>query len=376
MDGYEELRQEAAAVARRIEPIAAEIDASSSLDPRLVETLATSGLCTLMVPGRFGGRTEAIDPVAVCVVRETFMPVCAQLDALFALQGIGSFPISFAGSEEQRTEWLPGVARGDTLAALALTEPEVGSDLKNISTEIAETNGELTLNGHKSFISNAGVANFYCVFARDADSYSMVLVPSSADGLKTTSGPDLAAPHVIGDLVFRNVRLQTTACIGARGAGLELVVATLATFRVSVAAAAIGVAQAALDEAVAHATTRHAFGKPLARLGAVAEMLADTWMEIEMARLLTYRAAELARDDPAHSVHYSSMAKVAATETAGRAVDRAVQIMGRFGLVQGSKIERLYREARPMRVYEGASEVLREGIARALTSPDRPGEPG
>jgi acyl-CoA dehydrogenase len=206
------------------------------------------------------------------------------------------------------------------------------------------------------------------VFAQDGDGQSLLLVPADTPGIETTVGPELAAPHVIGEVVFRDVRLPASARIGGTGNGMHLVLATLATFRVTVAAAAVGVAQAALDEAVAHATVREAFGRPLARLGAVAAMLADTWTDVEMTRLFTYRAAELAREDPAANIHYSSMAKVAATEAAGRAVDRAVQIMGRFGLVRGSKIERLSREARPMRVYEGASEVLRLGIARALTA--------
>jgi acyl-CoA dehydrogenase len=148
---------------------------------------------------------------------------------------------------------------------------------------------------------------------------------------------------------------------------MRLVLATLATFRVSVAAAAVGLAQAALDESVRHTTSRRQFGKPLARLGAVANMLADSWTDIEMSRLLTYRAAELARESPGETMPFSAMAKLAATEMADRVADRAVQSMGRFGLIADSKIDRLYREARPMRVYEGASEVLRLSIARALT---------
>lgn len=368
LDDYADVLADAQAVARAIEPIADEVEESGKLDERVVEALVESGLCTLMVPARYGGRFEEVDPVAVCFVREVFMPVCGQLDAVFALQGIGSFAIARAGTEEQRAEWLPRVARVDALAALALTEPDVGSDLKNVSTEVVETNSELVLNGHKSFISNAGVAAFYTVFARDGEGQSLLLVPADTPGIETAAGPELAAPHVIGEVRFQDVRLPASARIGGAGDGMDLVLATLATFRVSVAAAAVGVAQAALDEAVAHATAREAFGRPLARLGAVAAMLADTWTEVEMARLFTYRAAELAREDPAGNIHYSSMAKVAATEAAGRAVDRAVQIMGRFGLVRGSKIERLCREARPMRVYEGASEVLRLGIARALTS--------
>jgi acyl-CoA dehydrogenase len=166
---------------------------------------------------------------------------------------------------------------------------------------------------------------------------------------------------------FTEVLLPRTARLGQRGEGLALVLATLAVFRVSVAGASIGLAQAALEEATRHARSRVQFGRPLARLGPVAQLLADSWTEIEMARLLTYRAAQMAQTDPGATIEHSSMAKLAASETAGRVVDRCVQVMGRFGLIRNSKIERLYRQARPMRLYEGASEVLRLGIARELT---------
>jgi acyl-CoA dehydrogenase len=217
------------------------------------------------------------------------------------------------------------------------------------------------------FISNAGSAAFYEVFAKEGDGYSMVLVPADAEGVSISPAPELIAPHVLGDLQFDNVLLPESARLGSAGQGLSLVLATLAVFRVSVAGAAVGLAQAALEEAVRHTRTRVQFGRPLARLGPVAQMLADSWTEIEMARLLTYRAATMAQDDPGASLQHSSMAKLAASETASRVVDRCVQAMGRFGLVRGSKIEKLYRQARPMRIYEGSSEVLRLGIARELT---------
>jgi len=195
----------------------------------------------------------------------------------------------------------------------------------------------------------------------------MVLVPADAAGVSVTPTPELIAPHVLGDVHFDDVLLPANARLGNRGQGLDLVLATLGVFRVSVAGAAVGLAQAALEEAVRHTRTRVQFGRPLARLGPVAQMLADCWTEVEMTRLLTYRAALLAVDDPAASLNHSSMAKLAASEAASRVVDRCVQMMGRFGLIRNSKIERLYRQARPMRIYEGASEVLRLGIARQLT---------
>jgi acyl-CoA dehydrogenase len=364
---YEAVREEALAVAAMVEPFAAEADESSTLDARVYDTLRASGLCALVVPATHGGREPEVDPVAVAVVREAFMATSSHLDSIFALQGIGSFGLSRAGHPSQQDFWLPRVASCDVLAALALTEPEAGSDLKSVTTTMTETEGgELEISGTKSYISNAGVAGFYSVFAREHEMFSLVIVPSDADGLTTTAGDELIAPHVIGDLHLTDVRVDARARIGARGDGLEHVLATLAVFRVSVAAAAVGLARAALEEAVRHASTRRQFGQPLARHGAVAGMLADSWAEIEAARVLTYRAASRARLDPGASLAHSSMAKLIATETAGRVVDRCVQVMGRWGLVRGSKVERCYRQARPMRIYEGSSEILRLGIARDL----------
>lgn len=364
---YLAYQKEARELANSIEDIAFEADAMNEIHPGILKALQKSGVSSLMVPAQYGGRLEKIDPLAICVMREVFMGVSSHLDSLFALQGIGSYAITAAGSEEQRAKWLPAIAKAEVLPALALTEPEAGSDLKAVTTTVKPDGDGLILNGEKSFISNAGSAGFYLVFARDGQSYSIVLVPADSEGVSVTPTDELIAPHVLGDVTFDNVRLPKSAYVGEAGGGLNLVLATLSIFRVSVAGAAVGLAQAALEEAVRHTRTREQFGKPLARLGPVAHMLADSWAEIEMARLLTYRAAIMAQNDPAASLQYSSMAKLSASEMASRVVDRSVQMMGRFGLIKGSKIERLYRQARPMRIYEGSSEILRMGIARELT---------
>lgn len=364
---YLEIQRQARGFARAIEPIAAEADEMSEIHPGVLAALKESGLSDLMVPAEYGGRTERLDPLAICIVREVLMATSAHADSMFALQGIGSYAITVAGSEQQCNEWLPKVAAAEALPALALTEPNAGSDLKSVTTELVHAANGLVLNGTKSYISNAGAAAFYVVFAREDSAYSMVLVPADSAGISVTPTPELIAPHVLGDVHFDNVQLPQTARLGQAGKGLDLVLATLGVFRVSVAGAAVGLAQAALEEAVRHTRTRVQFGRPLARLGPVAQMLADCWTEVEMTRLLTYRAACLAVNDPAASLNHSSMAKLAASEAASRIVDRCVQMMGRFGLVRNSKIERLYRQARPMRIYEGASEVLRLGIARQLT---------
>jgi acyl-CoA dehydrogenase len=364
---YLEIQRQARDFARAIEPIAVEADEMSEIHPGVLAAFRESGLSDLMVPAEYGGRSARLDPLAICVVREVLMATSAHADSMFALQGIGSYAITVAGSPEQRAQWLPKVATGETLAALALTEPDAGSDLKSVTTELVPTADGLLLRGTKSYISNAGAAGFYVVFAREEPGYSMVLVPADTAGVSVTPTPELIAPHVLGDVHFDDVQLPANARLGNHGQGLDLVLATLGVFRVSVAGAAVGLARAALEEAVRHTRTRVQFGRPLARLGPVAQMLADCWTEVEMTRLLTYRAALLAVEDPAASLNHSSMAKLAASEAASRIVDRCVQMMGRFGLVRNSKIERLYRQARPMRIYEGASEVLRLGIARQLT---------
>ena len=357
---------EARALAEAVEAVAAEADERSTPHPAVVEALRASALGELMVPAVHGGRFERVDPLAVCLARAALMKASAHLDALFALQGIGSYAIARAGTDEQRARWLPRVASCEAFAALALTEPVAGSDLKGITTTMVERAGELVVNGAKSFISNGGFAAFYTTMVKEGDGYSLVLVPADADGLAASPSPEIIAPHVLGDLTFDGVVLPTSARLGEPGAAFGHVLATLAVFRVSVAGAAVGLMEGALEEAVRHTRGREQFGRPLARLGPVAAMLADSWADLESARLLTYQTAARAAADPAAALDRSSLAKLHATEAAGRVVDRCVQCMGRWGLIRGSKIEKYYRQARPMRVYEGASEVLKMGIAARL----------
>ena len=363
---YRALRDEAAAVASSAVDLACEADESAHLHGPTRKLLASSGLVELVVPAAYGGRHQQIDSLAVTVVREQLAAVSGHLDSMFAMQGIGSFALASAGHSAVQQQWLPAVGGLDAIAALALTEPGVGSDLKALTTVIESVGDELVVTGHKSFITNGGDADFYCVLGREGDGYSLVLVPADTPGLSTSNPHQIIAPHVLGDVVLEQVRVPATHRIGATGEGFRLVLATLATFRVSVAGAAVGLATAALTEAVRHAAGREQFGVPLARLGSVPAALASSWCDIEMARALTYRAAAAAARDPLAHLDLSSLAKVGATEAAGRVVDRAVQVMGRFGLVRGSVIERLYREARPMRIYEGATEVIYDSLARQL----------
>lgn len=365
---YQQLREQALALADSVAERAAEADDSMTADPVMRKALAESGLTALAVPRAHGGTDEKVDSLAMTVVREALMGTSAHLDGLFGMQGIGSLALSVAGSEELKQTWLPRVARLDAIAALALTEPDVGSDLRSVTTTIsAGADSSVAVSGHKSFITNAGDAAFYTVLGREDDGYSLVLVPADAPGVLVERGPKLIAPHILGEVRFDDVRLPANHRVGAPGEAFKLVLATLATFRVSVAGAAVGLAQAALDEAVRHTTGRRQFGSALAELGPIPQLLGTSWLEIEQARLLTYQAASRAAADPLGNLHLSSMAKVAATEAAGRVTDRAVQMMGRFGLITGSKIERLYRNARPMRIYEGGNEVLLGQLGRKLT---------
>jgi acyl-CoA dehydrogenase len=361
-----DLQREARALAAAVAPFAAEADAMSVIHPGVREALRESGLSALMVPAAYGGRNDDVDPLAVCLVREVLMRASSHLDSMFALQGIGSYAITRGGTDAQKAEWLPRVASLETLAALALTEEHAGSDLKNVSTTVVEKGDELVLSGAKSFISNAGAADFYVTLVKEEAGLSLLLVPADTPGVRTAPSPELIAPHVLGEVVFDDVVLPQSARLGVPGKAMRLVLGTLAVFRVSVAGAACGLAAGALAEAARHATQREQFGRPLLKHGPVAQLLADSWNDVEAARLLTYQAAAQARTDPAAALNRSSMAKVVATEAASRVVDRCVQVMGRWGLVANSPIERYYRQARPMRVYEGASEVLKLGIATQL----------
>jgi acyl-CoA dehydrogenase len=363
---YRALQAEARQLAASVAEHAAVADEADDVDPTMRAALTASGLAAVMVAPEYGGRFPRVDSLAVTVIREALASVSGHLDSLFAMQGIGSFALSSAGSDAVRKRWLPAVASMEAIAALALTEPQVGSDLKAITTTVREDGDELVVSGHKSFITNAGDAAFYTVLCKEGEGYSLVLVPADTAGVTVTHPHQIIAPHVLGDVLLDDVRVPLENRIGEPGKGFSLMLATLATFRVSVAGAAVGVAQAALDEALRHTSRREQFGVPLARLGPVPSLLALSWTEIEMARSLTYRAAAAAARDPYASLNLSSMAKVGATEAAARVVDRAVQVMGRFGLVRGSVIERLYREARPMRIYEGSTEVILDSLAKQL----------
>lgn len=363
---HRQVQQVARDVAAKVEPFAAEADEAVTVHQGCLDALRDSGLARYVVPKAYGGHDDVLDPLTIAVVREALMYSSAHLDSMFGMQGVGSYSLSVGGSEEVKQEWLPKVATLEAIAGLALTEPDVGSDLRAVTTTMVADGDELVINGRKSFITNGGAADFYCTMVREGDGWSMVLVPATTPGLSITQGADLMAPHILGELTYEDVRVPANHRLGVPGKAFSLMLQTLAVFRVTVAASGVGLAQAALDEAKNHAMQREQFGKPLIELGAVSQKLAQSWTDVEAARAFVYRAAALAKADPLGHLDYSSMAKVHATEAAAQVVDRSLQTMGRFGLVRGSKIERLYRNARPLRVYEGATEVLLDSLARRL----------
>jgi acyl-CoA dehydrogenase len=338
--------------------------------------LADAGLSRWTVPGEYcearpgapADLSGELSSTALCVIRQWLARDSGALDTAFVMQGLGSYPVALAGRERLRRELLPRVARGEAICAFALTEPEAGSDIKNMRTAATAVEGGVVLDGSKCFISNAGVADSYVVFARegggDRPRYSAFWTPGDAPGL-SVSRTRVIAPHPIGAVFFNKVFVPDEHRVGEPGAGLKLALGNLDVFRVSVGAAALGLADRALSETVAHLKRRVQFGKPLAELQGLQFHLADVATDHLAAQLLVYRAAA-ARDDGRAGSDMAAMAKMAATESAQRAIDRAVQSFGGLGVTVGQVPERLYREIRALRIYEGATEVQKLVIARAL----------
>ena len=342
--------------------------AEAARDLAAVAALAKHGLFELVVPT--SGTTTSR---SLCLAREMLGWASARADSIFAVQGLGSFALGAAGNATQRA-MLPRLAAGEIVAAFALTEPEAGSDVAAIATRATEEpGGGWRLDGEKLFISNLGIAGYATVIATvdpaaGGKGLTAFWVPLDAPGI-TIEPLEPIAPHPIGRLVLDGVRIPADALIGERGGGFRLAMQTLDTFRVSVAAAAVGMARRAMAEAVAHVTTRVQFGKPLAEQQLVQAHLADMATQIDAARLLTLRAAYLKDAGAPRTTVEVSMAKLHATEAAQDVIDRAVQLLGGRGVMRGAVVEHLYRAIRPLRIYEGTSEIQRTIIGRAVTRP-------
>jgi acyl-CoA dehydrogenase len=335
----------------------------------LVATLGEAGWLEYCVPERWGGRLEAIDSRSVCLARETLARHDGLADFAFGMQGLGSGAISLAGSDAIKERYLPRVARGAAIAAFALSEPGAGSDVAAMSTRARETRGEIVLDGTKTWISNGGIADFYTVFARELDApgaggISAFVVDADAPGLAVAGRIHVIAPHPLATLEFRGCRIPASQRLGAPGEGFKVAMQTLDIFRASVAAAALGFARRALDEAIERAASRPMFGQVLADFQLTQAAIADMATGIDSSALLTYRAAWLRDAKAARTTREAAMAKMVATETAQAVIDRAVQIFGGLGVVSGQPVEKLYREIRALRIYEGATEVQKLVIAR------------
>lgn len=337
----------------------------------LVRALGEHGLLPRLFPRRAGGsRDDDVSAMELCLLREALAQESTEAETALALQGLGAYPILQSGSEHLVQRFLPPVARGEAVAALAMTEPEHGSDVAALELA-AEADGDgYRLTGVKKFISNAPEADVYTVFARTtpgagARGITAFVVPGDAPGL--SGRPlELLAPHPIGQLEFDGVFVPSDQVVGEVDGGFRVAMRTLDLFRPSVGAFAVGMAQAALDAAVAYAARREAFGKPIREFQAVSHLMAEMATRTQAARLLVYSAAA-AYDAGAEGVTRSSaMAKLFATETAQFVVDAAVQIHGAVALERGHLLEHLYREVRAPRMYDGTSEIQREIIAREL----------
>ena len=341
----------------------------------LVRALGEGGWTQIAVPagpdGSWGGRWPEIDSRAVCIMRETLARHDGLADFSFAMQGLGSGAISIAGSDELRQRYLPRVARGEAIAAFALSEPDAGSDVAAMSCEAVLDGDSYVLNGEKTWISNGGIADFYCVFVRTGEApgargISAFVIDADAPGFTIAERIDVIAPHPLARLKFENCRIPVSQRLGEAGQGFKIAMMTLDIFRASVAAAALGFARRALDEGVSRAQSRRMFGQTLADLQLTQAALGDMATEIDAAALLTYRAAWLRDVKKVRTTREAAMAKMAATESAQRVIDRALQMFGGAGVMSGMPVEKLYREIRALRIYEGATEVQKLIIAREL----------
>jgi alkylation response protein AidB-like acyl-CoA dehydrogenase len=352
--------------AQEIEPHAAVEEDVEGLARHFVNLLAGAGLLNYAVS------ESKLDTRALCLIREELSYSSSLADLAFVMQGLGTFAIARAAPDHVREFWLARAASGKAIAAFALTEPDAGSDVAAIKTTARRDGETYVIDGRKRFISNAGIADFYTVFARTGTredgraTLSAFVVGSKMQGFSVVERTSLIAAHPIGEIAFNECRVPAEDMVGNEGDGFRLAMETLDTFRASVGAAACGMARRALDEALSYASRRKQFGRFLIEHQLIQEKLADMVTELDAARLLVYRAAYARDTTDGRVTREASEAKLFATEAAGRIIDSAVQIHGGAGLVRGSVVERLYRDVRALRIYEGTSEIQKLVIAGQL----------
>ena len=335
----------------------------------IVKALGDAGFTSYAVPASAGGQHKKLDVRSLCIIRETLARHNALADFAFAMQGLGSGPISLFGDEAQQATYLNAVATGDKIAAFSLSEPEAGSDVAAMCCSARADGDQWVLNGTKTWISNAGIADFYTVFARTDDTggakgISCFVVEAGTPGFEVTERIDLVAPHPLGTLTFTDCRIPRSHLVGEEGRGFGIAMATLDVFRSTVAAAALGMARRALDETLDYTSERNIFGGKLGDLQLVQAKIGEMALGVDSSALLVYRAA-WTKDCAAERVtREAAMAKYHATETAQQVIDAAVQLHGGKGVTKGYIVEALYRDIRALRIYEGASEVQTTIIAR------------
>jgi acyl-CoA dehydrogenase len=353
----------------KIAPIAEEADEWPTVHAGLMAILANEGLLKYCVPEEYGG--VGVRVMDLCIIREELARVSCQADTNFIMQGLGSYPITLGGTDEQKAKYLPPIARGENIAAFALTEPHAGSDVISMKTEAKLDGDDWVLNGQKKFISQAGDASTYTVFAQTepgqgSRGISVFVVEAGTPGFDDSKRMDLMAAHPIGEPKWVNCHVPQANLLGERGRGLRLAMGTLDTFRTTVAAAAIGMAQAAYEASIEYANNRQMFGQSLSDFQATQFKLADMAVSLDAARLLAQRAAWLKDSGQESVIKEASFAKLFGTEAATRIIHEAVQIHGGAGLERGNRVERLYREVRALTIYEGTSEIQRQTIARQI----------
>jgi alkylation response protein AidB-like acyl-CoA dehydrogenase len=304
---------------------------------------------------------------SLCISRETLAYHSGLADFVFAMQGLGSVPISLFGSDALKRKWLDKVGSGNAISAFAISEPDAGSDIAAMKTTARRDGDAFVIDGTKAWISNAGIADFYVTFCRFPEAgekgYLALLVEGNTPGLRVSERINVIAPHPLGTLEFTNCRVTAANVVGEPGAGLKIALASLDLLRSTVAAAALGFARRALDEAVSFATQRQAFGKHLSDFQITQAKLAEMALAIDTSALLVYRAAWAYDTGTERVTREAAMAKLHATESAQRVIDEAVQILGGRGVVSGAVVEQLYREVRALRIYEGTSEIQKLVIA-------------
>lgn len=334
----------------------------------LVRDLGRAGFLRAAVPAAHGGRSKDFDVRALCLGREILGRRAGLADFAFAMQGLGSAAITLFGDAAQQDRYLPKVGRGELIAAFAISESEAGSDVGAMTTKAEPDGDHYVINGAKTWISNAGLADFYTVFARIGDApgtkgLAAFVVDAETPGLSVSDRIDVIAPHPLGSLRFDNMRVHRSALLGRPGEGFKVAMSVLDVFRTTVGAAALGFARRAMDEAVARSVKRRAFGSRLADFQLIQAKIADMAVAVDTSALLIYRSAWTKDVQGGRVTREASMAKLWATEQAQMVIDQAVQIWGGLGVISGMAVEQLYREIRALRIYEGTSEIQKLVIA-------------